>query len=332
MGSKIVQQRQRKANAVEAAALANRERLNRALAAKLESLGVTDDPVDPEVVVDATPDGEELPAMRRLADPDRPRIPDVDNLQRFAAWMVGLARDRMRLADRQTESERHDDLDPRNERDESAAQAYRTLVDVRRVVQGALGEAGVVRYLGIQGPLAQNTLGIANQVEDTIERLTDPELPLPEVEAEWMSVDWDRLVASLREVFEPLRGAIREIDRQQRDADLAVIEKEEALRSFQDDYVGWSDVLRGLYTVAAQRELASRLTPTVPTRSGGGLDDGPANDDVPQEDVPAAEPAPSGEDGAQPAPAPEPPPAVPDVVNEPEPAEEAGEVQGGDVA
>lgn len=324
MGSKIVQQRQRKANAVEAAALANRERVTRALTAKMERLGVVGEAPDPEVVVDVMPDGEVLPATRRLADPDKPRMPDLDNLQRFAGWMVSLSREQIRLVDRQTEAERHDDLAPRSERDESAARAYRTLVDVRRVVQGALGDDGVVRYLAIQGRLPQNPLGIANQVEDTIGRLTDPDVDLPEVEAGWMSLDWDRLVETLREAFEPLRNAIREIDRQQRNADLAVIQKEEALRSFQDDYSGWSDVLRGMYVAASQRELASRLTPT--TRSGSGASDDPANDDVAEEGVPSTGSDPSAEDGAQDAPDSESTPVGPGVANDPEPAEEDGEV------
>lgn len=344
MSSKIVQQRQRRANAVEAAALANRERLNRALTAKMSRLGVDrEEPLPPEVIVDRTPEGEILPALSRLAEPaeERPRVPDFDNLQRFAAWMVGLARDQIRLADRQTLSERHDDLAPRNQRDESSEEAYRTLVDLRRIVQGALGDDGVVQYLAIEGTLPQNRLGLANQLEDTIERLTDPEVDLPEIEREWVVLDWDRLVATLRERLAPLQVALRELDRQQRDAELAVLQKQEALRQFQDDYVGWSNVLRGLYIAASQRELASRLTPTEPTRPGGG-DGEPANDDLPEEDVPAVDPDLSDDDGsgAEEPPGSAPAPVVPFVANDPaptpEPTEEPiaapSEAPGGDVA
>lgn len=331
MTSRTVQLNQRQANAVEAAALANRRRVTRSLTAKLERLGVMgDEPVDPDILVDVTPDGEVLPAVRLLADPDRPRVPDIDNLQRFAAWMLGLARDKIRLADRETQAERHDDLAPRSQRDESSQRAYRALVDLRRIVHGALGEEGVVRYLAIEGTLPQSRLGLANQLEDTIERLTDPEVDLPEVEVDWMALDWDRLIASLREHLIPLQEALRELDRQQRDAELAVIQKEEALQEFRDDFVGWSNVLRGLYVVAAQRELAARLSPTVPSRPGGGETDVPANDDLPQE--PGFDPDLSDDGAEEPVDeTPAPQPGVPIVANDPEPAE-PGEELGDDVA
>lgn len=305
MPSKQVIDLHRIAASVTAGALHNRQRVNEAVMARLEEDGVLEalstelPPEPPAETLEALTEtaGEAVVqshAAQLEAAPEA--VPDVDRLQRFAAWAIPYYAEKMMRLDDLHQQERQQDWVARAKRDEAADTAYREYVTVRQMMTAALAPETVSSILGLEGDTPRNPFVLRDKLRFAIERMSSPETFFPDVRIAGLVQDWSELVERLSAALEPLDAALRELEMEAKAADTALLDKQKAIRKYRSAFGAWATILRGVYALAGEPELARRLSPTVIRRTSSDDETPPEGEDLPDEDeLPGAGPAP--EDG-----------------------------------
>lgn len=250
-------------------------------------------------------------------------VPDLENLQRFAALLLRNARERLEAANRAHLDELDNDRLRRELRDLAVQRAREQLLATRRALEGAVGTTQAQEILGIDGATPDTPPLLLERLADAASRLAEPGRALPAVDLRGLAVDWVELKAGLDEAHGQLAQALEEVGSDLLDRAVTLEERDEALRVFREVYVGATRMLDGLYVALGKRSFAGRLRPTV--RSRPGTDPG---DELPEDPLPSPDDLPDGSSPEAPFPeAPGPagppdgsPPGVPPV--EP-PADEA---------
>lgn len=284
MPNRNVIRSQKAADAVVIAAETNLSLVTEDLQRRLSTLGI--DPGIPS----STP-SEDVPTSEPVIAQAQgePRL-DVAELQRFAARAIERARDRLVAADDRLDQERFGDEEPRMRRDEAADVLYEALVRTRRSLSEAMGSEAAVRIFGLDGPTPRDPVVLLRIVQRMLPQLENPATHFPQLKVDGMAQDWAELAAGLRREVQPVVEALREVNRERRRAELALVARDEALQEFRDVYIGFTRILDGMYVAAGHRDLARRLRPTIPRGSGlddvdadgDGLPDGSANSNEPE--------------------------------------------------
>lgn len=295
MPSRDVIRSQKAAEAVVVAAQTNLSTVTEDLQRRLSTLGI-----DPGI---PTPTTDEGVGIASAVEAPVQRL-DVEALQRFAAEAISRARDRLVAADDRLDVERHGDVEPRLRRDQATAALYDELVRTRRSLTEAVGPEEAVRIFGVEGRTPQDPVVLLRVIRRMIPQLEDPTTHFPDLKVDGMAQDWATLAAGLRREMEPLEEALKQVNRERRRAELALVARDQALQEFRDIYVGFTRILDGVYVASGNRDLARRLRPTVPRGSvleevdedGDGLPDESANSNQPtDEETTLPEPANEGE-------------------------------------
>lgn len=226
--------------------------------------------------------------------------PDVEQLQRFAAVALAKAREAMMSASNAHRQDFHAVGTRREERDRVAAEAYERVIALRRALEGVVGERASVALLGVEGTTPREPARLLEHLVEAVERLSDPPPDLPPARVAGLGPDYPQLAAGLAEARDALAAAIEAVEEEDRRRQAALVARDEARERFRRFYVGWTRVLDGLYVVAGQRELASRLRPAEP----------PVGETPPAERPPVTPPqqAPPAANDGPPAPLPALPP------------------------
>lgn len=314
MPTKQVIDLHRIATSVTAGALHNRERITEALIAQLEEDGALEAlsndrlPEPPEALVARLTEtaGEavvEARAARLEAAPEA--VPDIDGIQRFAAWAISFYAEKMMQLDDLHQQERQQDWVPRAKRDEATEAAYQEYVKVRRMMTAALAPETVASILGLEGETPRNPFVLADKLRFAVQRMSSPETYFPDIQIAGLAQNWPELVQRLSSALTPLDAALQELELETKAAHTALLDKRRAIRRYRAAYRGWTGILRGLYTVAGEAELARRLSPTIARRTSDEdllpEDDEPTEGEEPtaepplEEDSPDLEPPPGGE-------------------------------------
>lgn len=278
MPSKQVIDLHRVAASVTAGALHNRERITAALTAQLEEDGVFEAlsgnrPPEPpaEVLRALSPQAGSAVIASRTAQLEAApaEVPNLDELQRFAAWAIQFYAEKMMQVDDLHLQERQQDWVVRARRDEAAEEAYREYVRVRQMMTTALAPETVSSILGLEGDTPRAAFVLRDKLRFAIQRMESPGTFFPEVRIAGLAQDWPELIRRLRDALAPLDQALQALELEAKAADTAFLDKEQAIRRYRAAYSGWANILRGLYNIAEEPELARRLSPTVARRSGG---------------------------------------------------------------
>ena len=237
-------------------------------------------------------------------------VPDFDHLQRFCVQAIAHARQQLLGVQAFYRRELHDDGENRRLRDEALAAAYERAVAVRKVMEGALGVDKALEVLGFDGPTPQEPALLIQRMEEAVGRLSDPGLvaQLDGLKVAGMSQDWGALADWLEEARARLEERLEIAASESSERAAAIVAREAARTRFNDFVVGFSRILDGIYVVAGQRELVSRLRPTLRTGSGPGGELPPAPPAPPDGeppgpppvDLPPDEPPAGSEDEAPP--------------------------------
>lgn len=308
MPSKQVIDLHRIAASVTAGALHNRERITEAVTARLQEDGVvealsTQLPPEPpaETLAALTETAGEAVAQSHAAQLEAApeAVPDVDGLQRFAAWAIPYYAEKMMRLDDLHQKERQQDWVVRAKRDEAADAAYREYVTVRQMMAAALAPETVSSILGLEGETPRNPFELRDKLRFAIERMSSPETFFPNVRIAGLVQDWSELVERLSSALEPLDAALRELEMEAKAADTALLDKQEAIQRYRSAFGACATILRGLYVLAGEPELARRLSPTVIRRTSSDDEPPTEGENPPAEDgLPDVEP-PLEDDGPE---------------------------------
>lgn len=244
MASKLVTDRQRSAEAVAAIGDAQGETLTAAVAAS-------------------------------LARGRRDVGTDLDALLEMLTGRLLAARDAMVAADATHEKGLSDDPAARAAHGEAAANLYGDLVDLRDITSGSYGPELASALFG--GPTPRDPVVLQRFGHEVAEQLLVTAFPA----ARQAGVSLDRAAAAnmLREKSMLLATQLEAVAREEREAQVTLVEKNRAIDAYDRVFQGVSTVLTGLFILAGQDELAERVRPSA-RRPGLRADDEPDPADI----------------------------------------------------
>lgn len=304
MPSKTVIDHHLQATSILSGVRSNRRRLSDSLEERMGRHGLAEillAPPEPEA-----PDLEPIRAGTRRtisslravqAESGSLEVPDFDHLQRFVeASLAHYTAEMLALDDLHLQI-RQQSWVMRRKRDEAMEEADRVLKEVRGLIGLALDASAASSILGLTGRMPDTPFALRDHLAAAIERMEDPQTFFPEIRITGLQQDWQRLIERLREVLEPLHEALEAVEDDRRRAEIALLDKRDAIERYRDAYVGLGGMLRGLYVFGGQRELARRLNLTLSSTSSGEPDPAteidlpfPDPPDVPPDDAEEAEP------------------------------------------
>ncbi len=168
-------------------------------------------------------------------------------------------------ADRALADELGDDQPYRDARDAARAEVRGALTDCQSSVSGAYG-ASVVHAYALDGalPVADNLLLQQAKVVHTALAKGAPKAPAKK----GRKLDFAVLAEDLQVHIAALEAALKNVKREEREAEQALAKRDAAVAAFEPVYTGVADIAAGLLELAGQGDLASRVKPTVRRRAG----------------------------------------------------------------
>lgn len=207
---------------------------------------------------------------------------------------LSRAVDELSEADLANAQELADDAEPRAARDEATADLHDQLVNLRGTLASVYGNA-ILRAYGLTGETPTDAEQLLHRAESVVKQLD--ERPITEKpRQEGVTIDAAALAKGLRKPMKLLAKALKDVRREEREAQLTLARRKEAMTQWARRYQGIADVATGLFELTGRGDLADRVRPTARRRAGlAEPTDVSAEGDAPAE-APAAkpEPAPAG--------------------------------------
>jgi hypothetical protein len=244
----------------------------------------------------------------RLQEILAPAVGEGETLPDFVTFQLQLARyleqriDAIVQADELHFKELDDDQEPRRRRDEATQAVYDTLVAIRDSLTAAFGADRGAELLGVEGRTSLDPLTLFRQASRALERLTDESLELPPARLAGVDLDLATLAGQLQPALDELGQSLTTVDRELRETETTILEKDKALDAFDtavssigrmltacDDLAGfpaYSDKIRLSLPGRRRSGTSAEEEPTLP--DGGGGETLPEGDGTP----PPSEPLP----------------------------------------
>ncbi len=205
----------------------------------------------------------------------------------FIAWILAklqAANDQLEAAEIALSAEKADDNPVRLKYGQATRDAIKYVIRVRAAVLGALGEDALPTY-GLEGSTPRTGIPLRAYLANVANLLGEHPAV---VEDELSKFDTAVVQTGVQAKHDALDGAIKQINKEERELQAALIARDKTLDHWADIYQGVANILEGLYRLVGFKELADQVRPTV--RRLSGADDSGDLDEVPAE-VPADGPS-----------------------------------------
>jgi hypothetical protein len=180
-------------------------------------------------------------------------------------------------------AERADDVKVREERDGLSAQLVERMVRVRSTIQDALG-AQALKLYGLEGETPRDTpREVASHAHNVVNLLKGKPFS---VAADGVTVDSAGIVKAVAAQADALEAAIVEMEREEQELGNKLGLRDRALDAWSDHYQGGADALTGLFRLGGRKDLAERVRPTSRTLSGDEVAAGEEGAQTPAEGKP----------------------------------------------
>lgn len=183
--------------------------------------------------------------------------------------------EQLSIADINHAAELADDVAPRNARDEQLGLLREELIGLRSSLTATFSAALATAY-GFPSTIPEDTdelLQVATHVEGLLRSR-----PLTEkARQKGITMDLIAVADGIKETSTALRAALKDVERERREAQLTLAEKNDALVRWSVVYPNIADATAALYGLAGRPDLAERVRPTA-RRRAGLLEDGDAGD------------------------------------------------------
>lgn len=177
-----------------------------------------------------------------------------------------------------------DDVAVRNERDDADAEGRALWSAAHKAISEAFGNEGLRGY-AMAAPLPASATDFSERLATTVDFLKKK--PAKGMDLLDNEVDTVKLADKLAGVQKRLAKALKKLVKEERERQLAIGRRDEAVATWSNDYQGVANALIGLYLLAGERASAEWLRPTARRTTG----------------VEAAVPAEPAEPGTEPVPA-----------------------------
>lgn len=194
------------------------------------------------------------------------------------------------------------DINPRDRRDQLAADVYAELVSLRESAVGLYGLEGARKLLGFSGSTAEDPEMLLRQANQAMARLRSADVPTPESRGEGLDIDlrqWpDRVEARVR----ALEQVLQEIEIERWFGFNTVSDKSGALTRFDFTLGNVTRIMRGFFSLSGLSRAAELFFPQrMIRRFGSG-----SEESLPESSEPAGEDSPPVEEPTEVPTAPDP--------------------------
>ncbi|MCP3959590.1 MAG: hypothetical protein GY719_17210 [bacterium] len=223
-------------------------------------------------------------------------LPDFWALQLFFLESLRTMRGRMETAEEAHVKELADDVEPRNRREGSDAQLRSRMRQLRDFFAGAF-QPMAVEELGFPRRLGKSPEELLRQGAHLIEVLKDPAKVLPAPFLGQVTLLLSEIADSLKPLVEDLRVALTDVGRETKEAALTLLDRNRAIKEYDQMFGGIARTLESLYRLAGEPELADQVRPSVrrPGRTANAAKEeeasegGEGNEPAPAEPVTTSE-------------------------------------------
>ncbi len=173
--------------------------------------------------------------------------------------------DQLEAADEAHDREQTEDVAARRARDEASEQLYASLVALRGGLEANMGSE-VVKQLGFTGrtrEAPQALVRSALQVAERLPRVTANRSPV----FAGFQFDATAAQAGLRDQAGIVEQALKNLQREERESEATLVEKQRALDQHDNVFTGSAGMLSSLFRLVGDHELARRIKPSE-TRPG----------------------------------------------------------------
>jgi len=195
----------------------------------------------------------------------------VEQAKFYIAWLAAqllAANTRLEAAELALSAEKSDDHPVRKQYEQATQDAVKYATRMRAALAGALGDEALPTY-GMAGDTPRTGMALRTHLANVINLLgKHPAV----VEDELSKLDTAVVQGAVQAKHDALDAAIKQIDKEERELQTALVDREEALEHWGNIYQGVANMLEGLYRMVGLKELADRVRPTV--RRLTGEDDG----------------------------------------------------------
>ncbi|MDB4931302.1 MAG: hypothetical protein JWM10_3786 [Myxococcaceae bacterium] len=210
------------------------------------------------------------------------RMPDVALLLRLFGRAVVAHGDLLARADLAHEKELSDDAGPRRRRDEGATALYQAGYETRDLVASHYGDEGLAA-LSMGVPAPADPTALVHWVTAAVERLHDAKAKLPAPRRKAVRVDRKALGDELAAGLPALTAALKDVDRERREADATLAAKGKAMEGYDAAFRRGAGALTAMFRAAGLDDLAAKVRPS--GRRPGQTAEGEPTPDAPTDPV-----------------------------------------------
>ena len=235
-----------------------------------------------------------------VVEGETPPMPDWEALQDFHAGLLERSAAEVRQTDQQHRANKAVISGYRRQRQTLVGGLKVQYRDLRKSVEGAYGEAGLVAF-GIESPPPRRFVAVHEQMRELLALVHDPEFPalLPELKAGQTPTDLQKLGDSLGAKLLELENLMETIRRMQKVLDQSYLVKQEAAKENRRIYLNLARIQEGYYRLVGLDDLADRIRTEVhrttprrkPQETEGPAEETSPEGSPPEETVPGEPPS-----------------------------------------
>jgi len=194
--------------------------------------------------------------------------------------VLDQARNDLTTADLANAAELADDVAPRAARDQAIVEVRARLISIRGTLSSVFG-SGILPLYGLGGETPDDPELLAHRAANVAKLLADRPI-MEQPKQAGVTVNALALAHSLQEPMKSLTVALGDVGREEREAQLTLKARNEAVAVWNARYQGVADVVTGIFELVGRGDLAELVRPTSRRRAGvaeqGDLPASPAVD------------------------------------------------------
>ncbi len=189
-------------------------------------------------------------------------VPDFWALQLFFLEVLRTLRGRVEDTERAHVDELADDAEPRARRNRADSALRSRIVELKDFFVSAYKPENV-EALGFPRVLGRTPDELVRQVDHLIGRLGVPDVALPEPIIGEVNLALADIATSLQPLVDDLRTALVDVGREVKEANLTQLDRNRAVKEYDQAFLGIARTLETLYRLAGESELADQVRPSV---------------------------------------------------------------------
>lgn len=175
---------------------------------------------------------------------------------------LALHRTQLVHADERHLDELADDAKPRRRREEAAAVVRADVLGLRSALDGGWGNDRGLELAGVENRILYDPVAVLRQGERVVGRMREPDFDLGPPRLPGFQFDVEAFLAVLETHCEELRQAVFDFDHEKREGEQTQFAKNQAMEDYNRAFTLTAGLLEAIYRFVGATGLASRVRPS----------------------------------------------------------------------